>query len=254
MALLFAAVTLIGFAIRNYLWLLSMTEDIKCDLESINRNSKFTKSRLQIVRQFSELVHFHAKMIQLSTFGSSSLKKMNKHKISISRLAKDISKLTEFVYSLLFAWSLLSICSSMMLLQMKIVEYRILTIHISFANDFFGFLFQRQHETISLLSIILILETFYSFALIFIACELGERASLAFIEIDYMVGQFNLYNFPTVVKKMLPIFLIVVQEPFSFIVFGSLTVGRESFKKVSLVQSTKFFLNFNMLSVLHLFA
>lgn len=78
----------------------------------------------------------------------------------------------------------------------------------------------------------LIIEGFFSFALIFIACELGERASLAFKEIDYTVGKFDLYSFPANVKKMLPIFLIVVQEPFNFVVFGSITCSRESFKKV----------------------
>lgn len=49
-----------------------MTEDIKCDLESINNNSKFKKSRMNIVSQFSELINFHAKMIQLSKFDMSS--------------------------------------------------------------------------------------------------------------------------------------------------------------------------------------
>lgn len=55
---------------------------------------------------------------------------------------------------------------------------------------------------------------------------------MTFVEIDYMVAQFDFYNFPSRVKKSLPIFLIIVQEPFSFVVFGSITVGRESFKSV----------------------
>lgn len=92
-----------------------------------------------------------------------------------------------------------------------------------------------------MLIIILIIETFASFALIFVACELGGRVSLgvslgvslAFTEIDYMVGQFNSYNFPPNIKKMLPISRAMVQKPFWFSVFGSITCSRKSFKKVS---------------------
>lgn len=76
-------------------------------------------------------------------------------------------------------------------------------------------------------------ELFWSFALIFIACELGERASLAFGEIDHMVDQFNSYYFPSDVKKMLPIFMVMVQKPFRMAVFGGTTCGRDSLKQVS---------------------
>lgn len=79
----------------------------------------------------------------------------------------------------------------------------------------------------------LVMEIVCSFGSIFIACELGERASLAFDEIDQMVGQFNLYYFPPNVMKMLPIFLAMVQKTFRIGVFGSIKCGRESFKNVS---------------------
>lgn len=123
-ALLFAAVTLVGFAIRNYLWLLSMAEDIKCDMESINQNARFKRSRLDVTKQFSGLVQYHAKIVQLSLFQNRvSTPLGNNENAFSSRVAKDISNLAEFIYSLLFTWSLFSICSSMMLLQMEIVEY-----------------------------------------------------------------------------------------------------------------------------------
>lgn len=113
------------------------------------------------------------------------------------------------------------------------------TLHSLVILSFF-ILFQRQHKSFSLLTIILMFEAFYSFALIFIACELGERANLAFREIDYLVKQFNSYNFPPCIQKMLPIFLAMTQKKFWFVVFGSITCSRESLKKVS--QFVKFVL------------
>lgn len=67
----------------------------------------------------------------------------------------------------------------------------------------------------------------------FIQGEIGERVSLKFGEIDYVVGQLNSYAFPHEMKKMLLILLAMVQKPFRFGVFGRIEVGRESFKEVS---------------------
>lgn len=72
-AMLFVAATLVSYAIRFYLWLLSMTADINCDLESINKNAGIKKLRCKIVKQFSELIEFHSKVLQLSRLFSCLL-------------------------------------------------------------------------------------------------------------------------------------------------------------------------------------
>lgn len=64
----FVALAILKFAIGIYLFVFSMVEDIKCDLESINRNAKFKKTRVEVVQQFSGIVQFHSKVMQLSTF------------------------------------------------------------------------------------------------------------------------------------------------------------------------------------------
>lgn len=82
--------------------------------------------------------------------------------------------------------------------------------------------------------ILLVFELLWSFFIIFFVNETGERASLAFNEIDEMVNLFDSYCFPSDVQKMLPIFMVMVQKPFRLVVFGSVTCGRDSFKEVSL--------------------
>lgn len=52
-------------------------------------------------------------------------------------------------------------------------------------------------------------------------------------EIDDMVGELNSYAFPLDNQKMLLVLMAMTQKPFRFSVFGSIEVGRESFKSVS---------------------
>ena len=98
----------------------------------------------------------------------------------------------------------------------------------------FSFEKKDQNQNNAVLIILLLLEIFWSLALLFITCELGERAGQRFNEIFHMVDQFNLYYFPNNMKKMLPIVMVMVQKPLRIAVFGSVTCGREAFKNVSL--------------------
>lgn len=64
----FVAMAILKYAIVVYFFLFSMIDDIKCDLESINRNAKKKKTRMEVVKQFSEMIQFHWKVMELSTF------------------------------------------------------------------------------------------------------------------------------------------------------------------------------------------
>lgn len=73
----------------------------------------------------------------------------------------------------------------------------------------------------------------YAFGLIFITCELGQRLSDAFEEINNQIGKFNWYWFPNNLKAILPHIIMVSQQPVDLGCFGSITCSRNSFKKVS---------------------
>lgn len=105
-------------------------------------------------------------------------------------------------------------------------------------NYMFSIQNQEQNANDIPLMIILLLELFWSFALILFVCELDERASIAFSEIDHMVGQFNSYHFSHDMKKMLPIVIAMVSTPFGISAFGSVKCSRETFRKVSRLNET----------------
>lgn len=76
-----------------------------------------------------------------------------------------------------------------------------------------------------------------TFVLIFIACELSQRISNSFIEFSDLIDHFHWYRFPTKVKRMLPMAMIIVQRPVSIVCFGSFSCCREAFRKVFYLKS-----------------
>lgn len=77
-----------------------------------------------------------------------------------------------------------------------------------------------------------------TFAIVFIACEFGQRIANAFSEINDLIEQFQWYRFPLQMQRTLPMVLNIGQEPVSLKCFGSLTCCRESLKKVCKMRSS----------------
>lgn len=73
----------------------------------------------------------------------------------------------------------------------------------------------------------------FSSGFAFIPCELGERMTNFFNEINDEFDQLNWYRFPIDAQKMLPIILNIVQKPVMIHCFGSVFCTREIFKDVS---------------------
>ena len=66
----------------------------------------------------------------------------------------------------------------------------------------------------NLLTLILIMsEAFYGFASVFIACDLCQRVTNEFDQINLRIGQFHWYLFPNELKRILPIMISVAQQP-----------------------------------------
>lgn len=100
---------------------------------------------------------------------------------------------------------------------------------------------------------ILLCEMFWSFALIFIYCEFGERVSTGFSELNDAINQFNWYTFPIEIQRDLPIVMIFAQEPVVVSGFGNIACVRLTFKSVSAINSWTRLKSFNSQNVSALF-
>lgn len=72
----------------------------------------------------------------------------------------------------------------------------------------------------------------FALATVFAACELGQRITDAFDEVNFTFVQFDWYLFPTEIKRMLPVIIANAQQPYEMECFGSITCSRDVFKNV----------------------
>lgn len=79
----------------------------------------------------------------------------------------------------------------------------------------------------------LVSQIFWSFALISIYCEFGERVSIRFDRSYRAICQFKWYAFPMELKKSLLTVLIVAQQPYELRSFATCSCAREPLKNVS---------------------
>lgn len=73
----------------------------------------------------------------------------------------------------------------------------------------------------------------YAFGIMFGICEIGQRITDKFDEMDEEIGAFNWYLFPHKIQKILTIILIKTQTPIELKCFGSFSTTRENSAKVS---------------------
>lgn len=106
------------------LMLMSMTEDIKREIRTINKNLRTKKTRCRIEKQFFELIQFYSKARQLSI---NTISKTIFHFSFILsplffRLAHKFSDLMVFIFVLLFSWSIAAICNMTLLIKLEMVK------------------------------------------------------------------------------------------------------------------------------------
>lgn len=64
------AIPFITSALFLHLWIISLSEDIKHELDGLSRIIRVEKNPLEIKKRISEIVQFHSKSLQLSGFNT----------------------------------------------------------------------------------------------------------------------------------------------------------------------------------------
>lgn len=101
----------------------------------------------------------------------------------------------------------------------------------TFEHTSFSYFIQKSESWMDFFSPMVL--AFWSFAVIFLFCELGERLTGRFNEIDNEIFGCDWYTFPADVQKMLPIILIGTQTPVLLNGVGNVQCTREAFKIVN---------------------
>lgn len=69
--------------------------------------------------------------------------------------------------------------------------------------------------------------------LVLLTCEVGQRFTNAFAEVDDDLTLLNFYLLPVKARRVLPMLIMYSQQPLIAQFFGSLSVTRDQFKRVS---------------------
>lgn len=93
--------------------------------------------------------------------------------------------------------------------------------------------FQRSDEfsTVLLLQSILFYG-FWAFGMVYFACELGQRLSIAYDDVENKVSKLDWYLLPMETQRMLPTLMCNTQKPFKVVCFGGISCERDTFKTV----------------------
>lgn len=155
-------------------------------------------------------------------------------------MINDFSNLFQPFFMAVFVWSSLGICTTLLMVQLEIVEWRIYL--WIFQNSFlnynhfhvtFPFHFHSQNEVELVMLVIIFFNSCYALGLIFVVCELCQRVCDGFEEVNRTMDQLYWLSYPIEIRRMLTIILVFAQQPVQFQVFGSIACCRDSFKRVS---------------------
>lgn len=99
--------------------------------------------------------------------------------------------------------------------------------------------------------VVLFFQTLYSFGSVFVVCELCERVTQGFNDINAIFSKHTYLSYPIEIQRLLPIMIIFTQQKVDFELFGSLTCSRESFEQVSSVNHfiSPFSFNYTLISI-----
>lgn len=154
------------------------------------------------------------------------------HEFSFYSFVGEFSEIYQFIVAGIFLWTLLTICSSLLVLQAEIVERFYWTIKFKLnwkTNNNFYYIWQSK----SLFELIppLCLGS-WSFVAIFLICETGERVTTSFEEFDLELRESNWYTFPIDLQRMLIPVMIYTQQPVIIQGYGNTLCTRFALNKV----------------------
>lgn len=77
-------------------------------------------------------------------------------------------------------------------------------------------------------------KTSFAFGMNFLLCEMCERMTAHFDEVNDTIYQMDWYLFPTATQCMMPAIILMAQQPVEFLGYGNIPATRDTFKIVRL--------------------
>lgn len=118
-----------SFAIACGLFLIAIiTKNVKNNLKSIDESAGADRNRSETVKLIADFIETHSFLKQLSVFCVCAIsfhasRIQNEPRLQFYRVTDDFSNIFQITLVVLFMWSLVTISSAMLLIQMQIVQF-----------------------------------------------------------------------------------------------------------------------------------
>lgn len=115
-----------SFIAGTCLVLISLAQDLKKDLLTVNRLAKHKRNRERLFKKISRLVRFHSDCKQLRNEHIYSMEQLtinNENSFMFSSLIDDFTDVTGLVFLSFFTWSYFSICGTFLKINYEIVAF-----------------------------------------------------------------------------------------------------------------------------------
>lgn len=240
------AVCSVGFFIGVSAIFVSFAKDMKQEQLQffINETNKNTETK----RNLSKFIDLHSNAKQLSKEEPYYFQKMNYNDLFTQNVMIDFSVIrwrfsnTSFWiiffgvfqrYAVHFSWFSSNLLSTIFSLLYLLHFFNYIRV------EYLAWLSIQKHAGISLMLVNQLCVTFWSFALIFLFCNFGEKISGQFTKLNDVIYQCNWYLCPLKIQQMFPMILTATQNVPTMTSFGNVVCSRESFKKVTFIVPSK---------------
>lgn len=122
--------SMLSLGIGAFLYAIRATSDITANLKLINDSTRMKKNQDKILEYLSDFVQFHGNVKELSKFRDHFIFKSNET-VSFSHIFILYSLLHTFlhvfqpIFMWIFLWSIISICGSLLMFQMHMVQHTV---------------------------------------------------------------------------------------------------------------------------------
>lgn len=130
MHICFVIAVYLSLEIGYYLLAIETNKDIAHDIDSINKTTTLKNNAAEVSKQMRDSIQFHLNAKQLSINPMYNPLFSQERHIALcickcipfcSRLVHEIAEIFEWILTILYLWSIVAMCGSMLLLHMQIV-------------------------------------------------------------------------------------------------------------------------------------
>lgn len=133
----------LGFFTASCEILIGFAEDIKQQIHGLNQINDIRKAQAEFLEKFHEFIQLDSSAKQFSANywirrWRSKVYKILTWFLIIFRLTQKLSNIYQLIITAYFVWSILTICSTLLMVQMSLVEYFITLFSVNIFMDKFS--------------------------------------------------------------------------------------------------------------------